>query len=64
VFRFITRSAPAPAPAPALYVAATYMGCTDGWVANGGPRSLASAERLAALIERIRPDYITRPIAA
>lgn len=46
-----------------LFVAATYRGCSEGWVANGSARSFSEARRLSSLIARIRPEKITRPIA-
>lgn len=46
-----------------LFVAATYRGCAEGWVANGSARSFSDARRLSSLIARIRPEKITRPVA-
>jgi len=39
---------------------ATYRGIQAGWVAVGGPRNKQDTERLLSLVNRIRPDYISR----
>jgi hypothetical protein len=39
---------------------ATYRGIEAGWVAVGGPRNKQDTERLLSLVNRIRPDYISR----
>jgi hypothetical protein len=39
---------------------ATYRGIQAGWVAVGGPRNQQDTERLLSLVNRIRPDYISR----
>jgi len=39
---------------------ATYRGIEAGWVAVGGPRNKQETDRLLQLVNRIRPDYISR----
>jgi hypothetical protein len=39
---------------------ATYRGIQAGWVAVGGPRNKQDTERLLSLVNRIRPDFISR----
>jgi hypothetical protein len=36
---------------------ATWRGVSAGWVAVGGSRGQADAERLLQLLDRVRPDY-------
>jgi hypothetical protein len=44
----------------ALVTVATYRGTALGWQPIGLPRPVASATALVALVNRIRPDHITR----
>jgi hypothetical protein len=39
---------------------ATYRGIQAGWVAVGGPRNKEDTARLLQLVNRIRPDHISR----
>jgi hypothetical protein len=36
---------------------ATWRGVEAGWVAVGGNRTLADAQRLLQLVNKVRPDY-------
>lgn len=58
-----TLAAPAPAPLARLEV---YRGCAAGWQPIGQARPKPSADRLAALVARIRPEahYRITPWAA
>ena len=62
MFNSLLRNTLTPLTASA-YRVATYRGCTAGWIPQGGARDRVDAERLAAIIRRIRPEFITRPIA-
>ena len=44
----------------AAYVAATYRGTAAGWQPTGPARTAADAERMVALLQRIRPTYVAK----
>jgi hypothetical protein len=43
-----------------LFTVATYRGIQAGWVTMGQARPKADADRLLTIVNRIRPDYISK----
>lgn len=42
---------------------ATYRGIDAGWVPAGQPRPVDDAQRLLSLIQRIRPEYLSKIVS-